>query len=498
MNSSVQDEGHEWPDSISLSQDFTIDARQIEANGRQGTWETKPAYTTEVASASTTCNDFDTHEIAIAPLDMVPGESMEVKVRYTRGPVDTVKIRPLSLGIDSNIQGDTITFVLSQAIDMMLEINNDKWQALHIMTNQVDPEAPTLDSENIWYFKPGVNNGAAYSKVINGSLTVPSNTTVYLASHAFITFRLDFVDVSNSGVRGCGFICKARNHQNDVSRPRELGGSSILIERSSNILVAGVTSLGARGFSLPICSSRKVHIEKFRSFSSAGNGDGIDLFCCNDILIEKCFLRNSDDTIAIYGHRWDYYGDTSNIVIRNCTLLPEIAHPIQMGTHGNPDKPETLSDILIENIDILDHCENQMWYQGCLSLNAGDENLIENVTAKNIRVERITKGQLVNIRVMKNAMWTSAPGRGVRNIRLTNIELLSQGEGIVNPSQILGYDSSRRVEGVVFENLKIGGKFIHEGMQKPRWYMVTDFVPMFCNEHVVDVIFSRTGVESDS
>src|SRR3546814_5286006 len=41
--------------------------------------------------------------------------------------------------------------------------------------------------------------------------------------------------------------------------------------------------------------------------------------------------------------------------IRNCVLLPDIAHPINMGTHGNPDKPETTSNVHISNIDILDH-----------------------------------------------------------------------------------------------------------------------------------------------
>ncbi|EMT62904.1 Polygalacturonase [Fusarium odoratissimum] len=286
-----------------------------------------------------------------------------------------------------------------------------------------------------------------------------------------------------------------------LDRPRDVmleinqdnpNGGAILIERSENIVVENVTSLGATGFSLTTGEAKGVSISGYRSFSSHGNGDGVDLFCSSDILVENCFLRNSDDTIAIYGHRWDYYGDSSNIVIRNCTLLPDIAHPIHMGTHGNPAKPETISGIHISNIDILDHYENQMWYQGCISLSAGDENLIEDVHIQDVRVERISKGQLVNMRVMKNEMWTTAPGHGIRNVTLKDISLDVTNSQIVNPSQILGFDYTRKVENIVFENLNIGGQYIHDGMEKPRWYMVADLVPMFINEHVTNVKFILT------
>lgn len=275
-------------------------------------------------------------------------------------------------------------------------------------------------------------------------------------------------------------------------RSRELDGGAILIERSKNVLVEEVTSLRSFGFSFPIVEAKDIYINRYRSFSSYGYGDGIHLFCCRDVLIENCSLRNSDDTIAIYSHHWDYYGDTKDITFRNCTLLPEIAHPINIGTHGNPKKPETFSNIHVSNIDILDHCENQMWYQGCISINAADENLIQDVTFEDIRVEKFTKGQLFNIRVMKNAMWTTAPGRGVNNVTLRNVELGQERLDIISPSQILGYDAGRKVENVNIENLKIVGRYIHDGMARLRWYMVLDFVPLFANEHVENVVFGLT------
>jgi polygalacturonase len=39
--------------------------------------------------------------------------------------------------------------------------------------------------------------------------------------------------------------------------------------------------------------------------NSKGNGDGIDVFCGQNVLIDRVFMRNSDDTIALYQHRWN-------------------------------------------------------------------------------------------------------------------------------------------------------------------------------------------------
>ncbi|KAF4459574.1 tat pathway signal sequence domain [Fusarium albosuccineum] len=465
---------YDAPNGIAVSETFLAQVRSLGST----TWSTLSTYAVDVADVNTKRNEFNKHPISLASFDFEG--LVEIRAKYSTGKVHRALVRPASLGVQVSLNDDnTVSFTLDHPKDVMLEVNGDKWEALHVLTNKIEPDSLTRDTENIWYFGPGVNNGSAYARVTDGNLRVPSNTTVYLAGGAFLTARLEFINVSNSAVRGPGFIYHGPN-------------GAILIERSTNVTVQNVTSLGATGFSLTTGEAKGVHIDRYRSFSSHGNGDGIDLFCSSDVTVENCFLRNSDDTIAIYGHRWDYYGDTSNIAIRNCTVLPDIAHPIHMGTHGNADSAsgECFSNIHVSNIDILDHYENQLWYQGCISVNAGDKNLIEKVHFEDIRVEKISKGQLVNLRVMKNAMWTTAPGRGVRDITFKNVTLGMENSGVVNPSQILGYDRTRKVENISFENLKVGNEYIHENMEKPRWYMVADFVPMFINEHTSNIRFT--------
>ncbi|KAG9792216.1 hypothetical protein KCU88_g739, partial [Aureobasidium melanogenum] len=369
----------------------------------------------------------------------------------------------------------------------MLELNGNKWTALHLLVNEICLDPPKNDTENLWYFGPGVNNGEAYKYVVDGKLQVPSGKTIYLDTGAFLTASLHFSSVSNASVRGHGFIYKPPS--SPKFRMEQQG--AFLIERSSDISIKQVTSLSATGFSFLAGQSKGIAINGYRSFSSCGNGDGLHFLSCSDVLIEDCFLRTSDDAIAINCHRWDYYGNTENFTVRNCVLLPDIAHPILVGTHGNPSDPEHIRHINISNVDILDHDENQLWYQGCIALNAGDGNLIEDVHVEGVRIEKISKGQLVNIRVMQNAMWTSKPGRGIRNVTIKNLRLNAADSQVVNPSQILGYDQERGIEDILFEDLVIDDETIHEAMTKPRWYMVEDFVPMFVNEHVRNLRLAR-------
>jgi hypothetical protein len=58
------------------------------------------------------------------------------------------------------------------------------------------------------------------------------------------------------------------------------------------------------------------------------------------------------------------------------------------------ENPEILENLNYINIDILDHKEKQLDYQGCLAINAGDNNLIRNVRFEHIRIEDFQTGTI--------------------------------------------------------------------------------------------------------
>lgn len=432
-----------------------------------GPFQQVETFFAKVAQVNTTSGQGVEHNTSVALLDF--SSPVNFRLQYHNRPLKSVDIRPHSLGIGPRVANGVIEFSLSKPQNILIQVNEGLFDTLQLFSNSIETSNPVNDP-NVIYFGPGVNNGTG---IQNGILSVPSGKTVYVAGGGLLTAQIAFQNVSNSAVTGRGILATKSS-------------GAVLIEYSSNITVRDVIMLNPNGYAVISGSSEGVTISGIRSFSSKGNGDGIDIFCSQNVLIEGVFMRNSDDNIALYQHRWNYYGDSKNITVQDSSLWADYAHPINIGTHGNTPNPETMDGVTIRNIDILNHHEPQMWYQGCITINAGDSNLIENVHIEDVRVEDFQLGQLLNFRVMDNTKYNTSPGRGIRNVVIK--DLVYNGHH-ANPSQFLGYDEDRLITNVTFINLTVNGLKVNDAMQKPTWYYTADFVPLFANEHVQNLTF---------
>ncbi|WP_423127218.1 glycosyl hydrolase family 28 protein [Gaoshiqia sp. Z1-71] len=225
-----------------------------------------------------------------------------------------------------------------------------------------------------------------------------------------------------------------------------------------NVIVDGPVFINPSHYTIYGGQTTGLTVRNIKSFSCKGWSDGIDLMSCSDVLIDDVFMRNSDDCIAIYGHRWYFYGSSRNYEIKNSTLWADIAHPTNIGLHGNSEAGgDTIENITFSNIDILEHDEDDRDYQGCMAITCSDNNLIRSITYENIRVEDFQEGQLFNFRVVYNEKYSGAPGRGIENVLLKNIQCDGNS---ANPSIISGYDKNRMVKGVRIDGLKINGRLI--------------------------------------
>ncbi|WP_330308126.1 MULTISPECIES: glycosyl hydrolase family 28 protein [unclassified Streptomyces] len=397
--------------------------------------------------------------------------SAEIEITYLKGGTTKARVRPDALGITPELLGDTLRFTLDQPRDVVVQINDEIFDCLHVISNRVEHHPPAEDDPDVIYFGPGVHT------VTGNVLTVPSGKTVYLAGGAVLTAQVFFKDVEKASLTGHGML---------YANP----GGAILCEGSKNIRVEDVIIMNPSGYAGIFGESENVHVKKARSFSSKGNGDGFDVFSSSGIVFDGCFMRNSDDCFAIYAHRWNYYGDTRDITIQNCTLWADVAHPVNIGTHGNTDAPETIENLVIKNVDILDHREPQMGYQGCIALNPGDSNLIKNVRIEDVRIEDFRWGQVIHMRIMYNTKYNTSVGRGIEDVYVKN---LSYTGTHANPSLFLGYDADHAIKNVTFENLVINGVVVADSMKKPSWYYTTDSVQWFYNEHVTGLKFLTTA-----
>lgn len=447
---------YQAPEGVDMKDDFSVKVRQGDKD-----WESLPTYLVKVDEVRGTKHHQE--EASMSYFDF-SGE-VEVSVTYNKGDIETARVRPLSYGIEPQVEGNTLTFKLDKPSNLSVEVNGDIFHNLHLFANPIETEVPKKKDKDVIYFEPGLH------ELEGGKLYVPSGKTVYLSGGAVLKGQVLFENVENARLIGRGII----------DYTVKMG---VHIARSKNILVEGITLTQCA-----IGGSDSVTIRNVKSISYYGWGDGLNVFASNNVLYDRVFCRNSDDCTTVYATRMGFVGGCKNITMQNSTLWADVAHPIFIGIHGNTPNPEVIEDVLYKNIDILDHNEIQLDYQGCMSINAGDNNLIRNIRFEDIRIENFRRGQLVNLRIFYNEKYCTAPGRGIEDIYFKDITYNGDNAEL---SMIIGYNKERMVKNITFENLRINGELIYNEMpNKPAWYKTSDMGRIYVGEHTENIIFKK-------
>lgn len=366
--------------------------------------------------------------------------TIEVMVKKNNGIAHKAEIRPLSRGIKGKLKNNILTFTIDGPQNLSVEFDGDKYRNLHIFVNPLEKQAPSPGDKGVMYFGAGLHTPAEGQD----GFKVPSDTYVYLAPGAVLKGTIICDSVRNVSIGGRGILLTPQR--------------GIQATYSENIRVRDIIVINPRHYTFLGGQSSDISIDNLRSFSYQGWSDGIDVMSSSDIRINNVFMRNSDDCIAIYGPRWDYRGDSRNITVENSVLWADIAHPMNMGIHGytGDGVGNRIENVVFRNIDVLEHDEDDPDYQGCMAICCGDMNRISRISYEDIRVERVEEGRLFHVEVVYNSKYCSAPGNSVSDVVFRNIDCA--GIGDLNPSLIKGYDTLRRVTGVTFENVRIGGR----------------------------------------
>ena len=357
-------------------------------------WQSVPVYRCDVDLQHV-------EQASFAEFDMEG--KVRVRVRYLRPTDDKarheVAIRPLSKAVDYKwIDDRTVEFGLSSSAYLSVEWNGDDRHNLHLFANPMLKETHTGDGPQTinWtgknaqdvfvkdakliYFGPGVH----WPKDLpSGDIRIPSNTTVYLAPGSVVKARLIVDHAQNVRIVGRGVL------------DHPLRG--IEITESRNVLIDGITVLNPSHYTVFGGHSDSITIRNLKSFSCRPWSDGIDLMCCSNVNISHIFMRNSDDCIALYNHRWWYWGGTRNIDVSDAVLWADIAHPVNIGVHGDDrsEQGEILSGVRIHNCDVLFARGDG----GALSIMCGDNNHIKDIVFDSIRIERLQGNRLIDFYV---------------------------------------------------------------------------------------------------
>lgn len=364
---------------------------------------------------------------------------VEVEVRKNNGDVRRVELRPNGTGIAVHLVGPIARFKLDHPAKLSVEFDGDRLHNLHLFASAVEKTRPDRQGAGVVWFGPGIHTppdqpGSVFS--------FRSNTTVYLESGAVLRGKIVLDRVSNVRVLGRGII---QNPERGFE-----------ITYADNITIDGPIVINPKHYTVYCGQSRHVRIRDLKTFSAAPWSDGLDFMSCSDVDIADVFLRTSDDSIAIYGHRWGFKGDARNFLVQDAILWADVAHPINIGLHGGGDAaPEIIENLKFQHIKILGQDEDDPNYQGTMAISAGDANLVRHVMFDDVQVYDIEEGSLLNLRVLFNQKYSLSPGRGIRDIQFRNIRADARQ---LRPSVIAGFDAERTVAGVSIHGLTINGR----------------------------------------
>ncbi len=359
--------------------------------------------------------------------------------------IRSVKVLPVSFGIQPDIQDKTISFDLDRPRQLTVEVNDTWVGALHLFGNPPEVAPPRPDDPNVIYFGPGIHEVS--------SLTVPSGKTVYVAGGAIVRgvippdepFRIS----GYSGLKTYAPMFTLKGEQ-IVFRGRGIVDGSqcttharnMLVVRGQDIQIEGVILRDSSTWTIPIRQSDRVSVQNAKLLGYRANSDGIDICNSRDVTVDGCFIRTLDDLIVVKSDRGQ--GEVRNIVARNCVLWNEVAHALSVGA----ELRENVDHVLFRDCDVI-HDMGREW---TLRVYHCDSARISNIRFENIRIEETRR--LISLWIGK-AVWTRDEARGhIDNVTFQDIRAMGKEPRI----EFTGFSETNLVEQVTLADVTVNGQ----------------------------------------
>ena len=340
------------------------------------------------------------HQRSIDQTELIDFLSME-----TDGPVEIevevpeafekVVIRPLSLGIEPEIEGRTIRFTLKEPGYVTVEPYGRK-NALHIFADAVKE----YEAEGgVIYFGPGVHDAGTIELHSHQTLLIDAGAVVYGCVHA--------VDAEKIRIIGRGILDNSRNKAQILYEVSAEGNAqavnnakrihTVQLEYCTDVEMDGITIRDSLVYNVRPVGCRNLTIRNVKIIGCwRYNSDGIDMHNCENVLIENCFLRTFDDSICVKGFDCYYEGDVEaavkaamyrngeaydvfrNVLVRKCVIWNDWGKALEIGAET---RAEEIADIVFEDCDVI-HVTGPVL--DCMNVDYAD---VHDVTYRNIRVE---------------------------------------------------------------------------------------------------------------
>jgi polygalacturonase len=339
-----------------------------------------------------------------------------------------VKIKPVSRNIKPVINGNQISFTWEGPGQIVIE--TDDLPPLYLYANPDETEIPKETAVRVKYFGPGEHHA--------GYIEMKDNETVYIAAGAVVYGGIRANGVSNIRVIGRGILDGNYEFQ-----------QMVLIENSSNIRFEGVTIRNGRGWTNTLVNCRNIEYSNVKVLGFGPSSDGINPAGSQQVRIKDCFMRCTDDCVAIKAP--DYQNPVQDVLVTNCIMIGfAYADGVTIGYETNA---AFIKNVTVRDCDILlARGGSRVEGHSGFSIICDGPAEISNILFENIRVEK-SEIKLFELNITDGTLYGDDKPGHITNVTLKNVEWFHEG-----PIIIRGFGPSNRVQNVTFENCTVAGK----------------------------------------
>jgi len=432
------------PQGIAASTHFSVRVSDGAA------WHSSFAYG---LSGSDVCSGTNRY-LSFTNFEMTQG-SVTVEITNLQGNISSCVIRPKRYGVQPIVQGNTVTFTLTQPMKVEADLGSST-NLCYIFANPPDSGKP---ANTTYYYAPGVYD--------IGLLTMNANEIMYVAGGAYV-----------KGLIHCGSGCQILG-QGIISMENRVNvgsGYSQLHSLTTGGVIKNVTFthpadpflLNARDFTL-------IENAKFLAFPGhnrgcgvGGNG-GIEVTGRNrPFTVKNCFIYGGDDACNSEGNT------IAGCVVQDVTVASYAAGALGATWSGS------VIGVTYQNCDIIatntaDYGSSQGFTYAMAPTNFGQPGEVSNLLFKNIIIEDD------NTPLIRLLSYTANNNASIYNIVFENVTVEKPQ---ADKSKLNGYSSARMVRDITFRNLKINGTYVTNA-NKSTYFQFGNFTS--------NIIFEQTA-----
>ena len=374
--------------------------------------------------------------------------------------VKAAKFRPsLREQVPVGICGKSVRFALPKSRYGVLEVNYGEPDLPHFTVYVLlDPVIP--GPADALRLEPGVHDTVDYTAaktlafepgvhyLPEDRLRPVSGHNIYLAPGAVLKCGLTCEKGENIRIYGSGIFDGTLVRRNPGENWKGRADDAFIhFFEGNNITWDGPMIFNSPFWNMVPEGTHDMTVRHHKAITWAVNSDGIQPRSCVNLLIENCFFKCSDDSIAIKTRRASGM-HSHHITVRNIVTWNDAGSALEI---GHTSQADLLEDVVFENIETV------RTPGGMCHIYLIDHSEVRNIRYENIYLEgNFGKGREINFTISQNFYSTDDTRARIHHVKVKNLHVENAFQG----ASLCGFDEEHRIEDITVEAI-----YVHHGAQ---------------------------------